>query len=258
MGNNLKTSEFNFNTNIWQMVYNYEKNAVIIECRDSELMISSFYGLDLNEEKYLFKDLNFESEHLIVLADSRGQYLLFHVYPDEAQPGSGYLMTFDFTLGEKKIYENFTLKNADGQKARGFIKGDSMPTPAWIDFKTGTLHQSETAITTHNTPITNPLIYPEGSTPFETVAKFLKSKIENRVSGLIEYHEDSSKVVVSYYICIDKKWTNYLLVMSSNQEELLYETIAENRSGPGNDSFFILNNELWYVKNQRTLKRIHF
>ena len=96
---------------------------------------------------------------------------------------------------------------------------------------------------------TSPTHYPEDSSHFPTIYKFLYRLLNIDAVKAVDYLEISNKIIISYYIYRDKSFLNFLLVANRRREILLNDLIAETE-GIGIDTFTVKSDTLLYVKNQ--------
>ena len=103
-----------------------------------------------------------------------------------------------------------------------------------------------------NTVISPPIFYPQSNQYFDTIKRFIHGLNGDTAVAGAEYFEAANWLGISYYVRNDKL-VNKLLVVSMDKEVLLLETLAEELSGVGQDTFFVSNNKLIFVKDKSKL-----
>ncbi len=93
----------------------------------------------------------------------------------------------------------------------------------------------------------------EGSTAFETVAKFLKLQLDITIVGACDYLEYKSHIIVSYFVRSDTTLVNSLVVLDEEMRKVDSIALDSNLNGLASDTFFIVNEALIFVKNKNLL-----
>jgi hypothetical protein len=102
----------------------------------------------------------------------------------------------------------------------------------------------------------NPIVYDEkiNETYFKEIADYIKTITNKTLVFAIEYLENETQIILSYYTFEQLKLTNHLLVLDNKTGEFLYTDIINNdRNGIGFDTFVVVDRALIYVKNGTSL-----
>ncbi len=70
----------------------------------------------------------------------------------------------------------------------------------------------------------------------------------------IDYAECKNLLLISYYIYVESELANYLAIFDSQGQVVLHQAMALRVEGLGLDTFFILNNQLIFVKDKTQLQ----
>lgn len=240
---------------IWKTVADHEEKKLFVEVRNTSSKTVSFSALDLSANSWLWQDLKMDEPWWITLAAASRNILFFTVYIDaNNNPDRKSILAFD--IFERKILwwrNDFAISTVSG----GIVTG--------VDTKFGSKEVGLNAIdgkelsrdavvfgAEQNFNVTRPFQYHEGSTHFDTVRSFLKSKTNILPVITVEYIEYGSLIVISAFANPDDL-ANYLFVFNSEGKLLLNETLGEHLKGIALDTFFILQGFLIFVKNKREL-----
>ncbi|MDQ3290908.1 MAG: DUF4905 domain-containing protein [Bacteroidota bacterium] len=100
-----------------------------------------------------------------------------------------------------------------------------------------------------------PVHYPANSEHFALVSQFIFSRSGRQAQGAIDYLETEKFLILGYHeLATENKWRNFLGVYSAVDGLLLFEEVLmDSGSGLSQDSFFIMNNTLLYIKEKNTL-----
>ena len=160
------------------------------------------------------------------------------LYPNEDLPETSHLHQYDTKTGELlKIIEDCNIVYTDNREIR------------YTDKENAT--QSITLLGTDNHSLLSPHLYSKETSYFETVKKFISQEQEIEPVESIEYLEQPNSIIISYYLYNEnKKLDNYLVALDSEGEIIYQDCVSENDSGVGTDSFFILENRVYFTKNK--------
>lgn len=122
----------------------------------------------------------------------------------------------------------------------------------FIDIKTGRDIDSLLEEKPKGNSIKYPLGYPESSIYFEWFSKFLKAQKQIPVKHC-EYIRLSKQTILSYYITQENTLSNYLIVIDIHGKVLDKFLLASDLKGIGKDTFFIFEEQLIFITDQKTL-----
>ena len=97
-----------------------------------------------------------------------------------------------------------------------------------------------------------PQYYPAGTSDFDTVSSFLRSKGISSVAG-IEYTEWRNFIVVGYYKANARLLDRYLLLLKGDGSDVFHDKIDQGMQGVVFESFFTFTDYLVFVKERKEL-----
>lgn len=244
-----------FDGTIWKTVADAEEKKLFVEVRNTSSKTVSFSAVDLSQNNWLWRNLKMEEPWWITLAAASRNILFFTAYTDyNNNPDKKSILAFDI-LQQKILWwrNDFAISTVSG----GIVTG--------VDTKFGSKEVglnvadgkelARDAVVfgaEQNFTVIKPFQYHEGSTHFDTVRSFLKSKTNILPVITVEYIEYGSLIVISAFTN-PGDLANYLIVFNSEGELLLNEILGEHLKGIALDTFFILQGFLIFVKNKREL-----
>lgn len=110
----------------------------------------------------------------------------------------------------------------------------------------------EIELVNHTNQSQFPFQYVMGEPEFETVKKFLSGFATNISMG-VEYLELTNHVLISYYEGVPGSYTNSLACFSRQGKLLWQEQIGMNLKGIGINTFFMVAERIFFVKNRSEL-----
>lgn len=234
-----------------------DQPVVLIEVRDEVSFKVKFFALDYQQNVFLWKDVELAEQWWVGLTAARGKTLLFQSYVSKGNPDHKNLIACNISDGSVRWeVGEFSFFDWDDTVIRGYHTGDEIQ-QAIVDVATGVLTKttwsSSSLSSETQSELMGPVQYLEGTEHFETVKKFVHAKTGyNPVMG-VEYMEWRDWIVVSVYTAHPSGLANYLLVFDADGEISLTEKLAENLTGLGTDTFFMLSGCLFLVKNKSEL-----
>jgi hypothetical protein len=86
------------------------------------------------------------------------------------------------------------------------------------------------------------------------VVRFLKEFAEVDLVGTCDYLEYEGLIFISAHEKLEQNLTNRLYVFNTNGELVLTEVLAQHSKGLASDTFYIVNEQLIFVKEKREVK----
>lgn len=249
-----------FEAPIWEM--HLSNNYLLISTRDKEKFEVAFNMFDLSNMTFLWKDIVFEESWWIGVSHYFNDVIVFHTYADSQDLEQKSIFGFDII--NKDVIWAFDQINPM-QFNDGHIicaKSDSEEKEI-IDVRitdgsfsiVDDLLENSQKINTSLIPnmIHNPLHYVEGSTAFESVAKFLKLQLDVTIVGACDYLEFNSHTMMSYFVKSDDGLVNSLVVLDDEMRVIDSIVLDSSLNGLASDTFFIVNEALIFVRNKNLL-----
>jgi len=207
-----------FNGKIWKTIPNTASEFLAIEVRNEDNHQVTFYILDIMQRIWLWEDVTFEEQWWINLHSFGDQELAFIYYEDGNSPDQKQMLKID-------IHSQKVLGDTEGSNEQKMIGNDVIP----------------------------PLHYLANTAHFITVAKFLQEKLNISPVKAVDYLERDGHIVISYYIWINDHLANFLLILDENGEVQRHELLANQLSSIGIDTFFIIRDALFTIRQKSEL-----
>lgn len=93
-----------------------------------------------------------------------------------------------------------------------------------------------------------PFHYPEGSSHFETVRKFILGQTGEHILAAADYREYGDRIIMAYYVRQGDTMINKVLVTTTGGQLLMTEILAENLLGITDISYLIFQGNLIFVQ----------
>lgn len=252
--------EFNFSHRfdgvIWNMIAGAENDPLVIEARNTATRQVSFSALHLPSGAFLWRDRSLDEPWWINLTLINHGILIFTIYLDTNNPDKKGILAYNATDLSLIWWNNdFSVSSLTPSALKGYSQKFGMKELA-VEIGTG----KETA-TQPGEPVLEPYMlrkpvqYVEGSEYFETVKRFLSNQLNLNVVSALEYLETTENMVISCYIADagGRDLANFLIVFSKSGKCLLKDEISSQVKGIGFDTFFVLRNNLIFIKNKNEL-----
>ncbi len=105
----------------------------------------------------------------------------------------------------------------------------------------------------HTNELIQPFQYLAGEHDFETVRKFLKTRLHTVPILGADYLEHKAFIFISFYFRAAAAFTNQLACFSTTGDLLWQDEIGTNLKGIGVNTFFVVSDYLFFVKNRSEL-----
>ena len=245
----------NFKGKIWNTTFSEE--YCVLEIRDELTRQVSFSCINLLTSNILWENIKPEKSWWLGLVAISDEYFFLHKYSSNQKPEVEGLFVLNVQTGEilEKVNDWIFFNYTDNvltlyrlQNNQPVYKDIELPKISQLSANSSTV-PVELSVETKKTTFEKVIHYPEDSSYFPTIYKFLYRLLNVDAVNAVDYLEISNKIIISYYIYRDKSFLNYLLVTNRNRELLLNDLIAETE-GIGIDTFTVKSDTLLYVKNQ--------
>jgi hypothetical protein len=252
-----------FDGTIWRMIPEETTSSLVLEVRNADLHQTSFYSLHLHEAALTEITPVTDEQWWLGLQDAYQGCVILHGYADEQNPVPQgiycYAVQSGKLLWQKPHYQYFSL-----------LKNSILTTEAGkkelykLDLQTGILtatHTEPEDVTLEAQLFANernkiprfPLHYPAKHAYFDIISDFVKQKTGLHAIEAADYLEYKDLVILSYYIYGDNKLENRLLISDTNSTIIFEDILALSLNGIGLDTFFVLENQLIFIKNKNEL-----
>ncbi|MBL6445524.1 DUF4905 domain-containing protein [Fulvivirga sp. 29W222] len=248
---------YSFNGKIWNIISHHEKELLLLEVREDEKFQVHYNLLNTRTGQFVLEGLTFEESWWIGAASLTGNIILFYTFPDQDNPDVKDVFAYDFQLKKvlwKKEHQNII----DVAGGKAWLMDEDGETATCYNLLTGdSLKMNESSIISANGKgevenkfLKKPFNYREGSDYFNTVSQFLAASVSLHIVKSVDYYEDDQVLIMSfYYPNKNNKLANDLLAVDHNGNHLLMEKLGDNLNGISDDTFFIYDNKLIFVKD---------
>lgn len=266
MSTNLSANfSFCFDGKIWNMLLDSQSGTLILEIREEDKHQVSFTAIDLNSGEVLWDGLQFEDNWWVGMTLLTQGILILRTFADNADPEPKGLIAFDILKKEvcwSKI--DFVFVKIYEDKIIGFVRHDEERIFQAIGLTDGVVESIDEAsvfepsnhnekLIEHSWPLTYPLHYVEGTEYFETCKTFLYNRLHLEAVKAIEYLEIENRIFISFYAKDGVRMVNYLLVIDLSGEIVFKEIIQKNINAIGLQTFFIVKNQVIFVKEKNEI-----
>ncbi|UII23252.1 DUF4905 domain-containing protein [Fulvivirga ligni] len=241
---------------IWNIISAFGSDYMLLEIRHPDELLAQYYLLDLENNEWLIEGLTFEEKWWISASYVYENVILFYTYGGKDNPD--YKDFFAYDVSGKKILwtkEEVRLLQTGNNHLLLGKKGEE--DPFIVDFRTGNTVAATTEEEIENIPIIQPFYYQQDSPHFHTVSKFLKSRLAIGIVKGAHYFENEQFIVVSYYYNEEETLNNKLIVLDRKGNIYLNELIGQKLPGIADDTFFVYDDKLIFVKDNSELFIYH-
>lgn len=245
-----------FDAAIWNMVVSPEADALILELRDLQKKQVRFSALDLKSNAFIWLNKVLDEPWWVNLSLVARDVIVFTVYLDTNNPDKKGVVACALKDLTPLWWNNDFSVAALGESAiTGFTSKFGLQ-QITLDVQTGQKREGSQEI--RPIPIRGlqkPNQYQEGSQYFETVKTFLLNHLNLKAVSALEYLETDKIIVISGYTENQGAGdlANFLIVLSRQGDVLLKESLSPQVKGIGSDTFFLLGDLLFFVKNKTEL-----
>lgn len=249
-----------FEAPIWEM--HLSNNYLLISTRNKEKLEVAFNVFDLKNNVFLWRDIVFEEPWWIGVSHFFNDVIVFHTFADSQDLEQKSLFGFNI-IDKNVIWALDQVNPVQFNQGNILCVKSDLEENELIDIriKDGSFLAAPNALknpqkiksTLIPNTCYNPLHYVEGSTAFETVAKFLKLQLDITLVGACDYLEYKSHILVSYFVKNEDNLVNSLAVFDGEMRVIDSIVLDSNLNGLASDTFFIVNEALIFVKNKNLL-----
>ena len=237
------------NGKIWKIFPLPDKTQVLLEVREAAERKVSFTVVDYVQDKILWNNVLLEEPWWVTLYTCRNQVLEFIHYLDAENPGQKVVVGIDLNT-KKKLWVREFEKIEKGNSVGFATQKDYLGEQERHFRSEGKKKEGSPEIFR----MSNPFHYQENTPEFKTVARFIQLKKNVVAVGNIEYLEKNGLIFVGYYYYNEGCLINNLLVLLENGKELTSRILGEDLKGFGSDTFFLVEDYLFFVKNKTTFE----
>lgn len=244
-----------FNGKVWNIISHPERELLLIEVRNKEVMEVYYSLLDTSTSEFLLNHLQFEEHWWIGVSWFVDDIIIFHTWPEQDNPDFRHY--FGFHILSKKVLWNMTDKNIldiRGHAMEVMAKGENEI--EFYDVFSGNKINIADAVNDfekqQNKLVVKPFHYREGSDYFDTVGNFTRTVAGKEAVRGADYYENDRVMIMSvYFVNQNNKLNNHLFVVDHQGDLLMDTQLQKDSDGISTDTFFIYHNKLIFVAHTR-------
>jgi hypothetical protein len=254
---------------IWRVILS-DEGFFVCEDRDKDKKDVSFFCIEQQTGKVMWKDLQFEEKWWIGIEAVHQKYVFFHEYATPDMPDHKKVHAFDL-LTAKDLWHNLDDKYLFAANESVYTCKDLFERRVFHerDIATGEVRNEVDAdyisSVMKSVPEPNlPITFPSITHPLNIKEEKVKAAMEKAVSkakniAFVEFLEHNGLYIFGFYDNLstipDKpQLAQYLVILDSRNDAVIYnEIIASDVNAPIPDTFFCSGNNLFLVKDKKTL-----
>ena len=253
-----------FNGTIWKVVADNESGILFVESRNGDTRKAVFSSIDIEKKKELWSNQAILDPWWSSLKIAEKGNVLIVKFNDPDMPEQRGFAVIDALTGKVKWgreeaqvmhveSDGILISEVVGEDESVYSKLD------WNDGELKGTYSMKELFATFNKKtqqtslITYPFHFEEGHSFFTKIQEYVEIVAKEKAVRMIEYLEKGDKVLISYYIYIEDKLTNKMLVADEKGALLLHEELQAGLKGIGMDTFFVVKDQLIIVKNNNEL-----
>ncbi|MFT7381857.1 MAG: hypothetical protein ACI9Z3_001749 [Roseivirga sp.] len=251
---NLQFSE-TFPSDIWETALSGE--YLLIGCREGDKMEATFSLYDLKQHNFLWKSISFDESWWVSIYAFVDNIIVFQIFNDSQNIEARSLFGFEITRMEAVwSVDNVNVLGLSGQVLK--LKSQETENDFFkIDITTGEeikLDSEKLDQENVSNGIILPFHYTEENPYFQTVKQFLAEFADLHLVGACDYLEYNGLILISAHEKLEQNLSNTIVVFDGSGNLILKEVLAEQSKGLASDTFYIVNEQLIFVKEKREMK----
>jgi hypothetical protein len=244
-----------FPADIWQTALS--KSNLLIACREGEGMQVTFSLFDLERKTFKWESVSFEESWWISIYAFEASVIVFQIFNDSQNIEARSLFGFDISKMEAIwSIEDVVASTLSGDILKLKVRSEE-ECFFYIDINSGIeIQKVDFEIIEKNVSkeLILPLHYQSDSPHFQSVKEFLKEFLKVELVGACDYLEYNGLILIAAHQKVEQNLTNTLFVLNASGDLLLTEVLAEHCKGLASDTFYIVNEQLIFVKEKREIK----
>ena len=236
---------------IWNTVVSGEDKVLLIEVRNAEEKRVRFSAFNYEKGQFLWTDRELEESWWVNATSIIGGMVFFTIYLDTNNPDKKGVLAYSLNNLELVWWNNdFTIGEITSAGLKGY-SGKFGIKELVLGIADGREVGAGSGATLIANPVKKPVQYVEGTQYFDTVKNFLVKQLNLDPVSALEYMETDQCFLVSCYCRVDENLlANFLFVFSKAGKLLLNERLDTSLKGIGLDTFFVVDDLLFFVKDK--------
>lgn len=250
MGQLESNFSYAFAGKVWNLMLTEDGEHLLFEIRDDQAYKTSYFMLNLLDFHFNLNEVIFEEDWWIGVTYATNRLVLFHTFENQDNPDNKSYFAFDVEQS-KVLWQKNGLNITDVNAAIALNINSSNQEKEFINLNSGEkTPPSEFKPSIQNKKLDPTFHYPEGSDYFTTVSKFLAPLLNIHIVGGVNYFQSKKRIIISYYVKQQEGLLNALIVLNKKKEILLQQTLGKGLSGISDNTFFIYDDNLIFVKEK--------
>lgn len=224
---------------IWGIKYNSPHIALEIRNQDDETV----KYVILDESLKLLNTIKPKENWLINMEALTNEELILSTFEEGETPIKKDILLYNIKTGLEDIIESHSIiEIKDTQLLMATNESKNLI--------------EKTITNTSAKNITFPAHYPQESEHLQTVANFLKNIVSKDKVTSADYLETENNIIISYFCFENETLNSYLLITDLEGTPIHQFTTGEKLNGIAFDTFFLVENRLYYIAYQNRLSAI--
>lgn len=251
----LPVFQHDFQQAVWHMAVDPGEGLIALELRDQQQAEACFSLLDLHTRSLLFDRYALEEDWWVGLAALQQGRMLIKQYHDTQQPEKQGLIAINIKSLEVDWWkEDFQLDELMENAVKGASTIDEKKVSTAVDIETGKeLDPEKLNSRIPDGSVFHPTHYPETSSHFATIKRFLAENINSVPMGACDYLEFKGLIMLSYFISEGAALSNHLIIFNEAGEAILQQKLGSGLNALASGTFFVINNYLVFITNKTQL-----
>ena len=244
-----------FPTDIWETALSNDR--LLISNRNGEAMEATFSLFHLGKQHFEWKALGFDENWWVTVYAFVGDIIVFQIFNDAQNIEERSVFGFD-AITQEAVWsvDDINVRGLNGF-ALSLKTNEEGAELFSIDIRTGNeilSAEEDFSVKPMSGSLILPFHYTGDSDYFSMVVRFLKEFAEVDLVGACDYLEYEGLIFISAHEKLEQNLTNKLYVFNANGELVLKEVLAQHGKGLASDTFYIVNEQLIFVKEKREVK----
>ncbi len=230
---------FETNSPIWGIKYNSPYLALEVRNQEEETV----EYVILNESLEIINSIIPQEDWLINIEALTNNELLLTTFEEGESPLKKDILFYNIETGNEELIQNSSLVEVNTNEL------------SILDHKTQEVSQWVIS-NKQDKDVTYPAHYPQESEHLQTVASFLKNVASKDHVVSTDYLETKNNIIISYFCLENEILNSYLLITDLEGAPIHQFTTGEKLNGIAFDTFFLVENRLYYIAYKNTLSTI--
>jgi len=237
---------------IWKLYPDLYSGLLVVEIRGIHLPEVSFIVIDTEKRTLLQPEFQIDGGWWCAVNAVVAGVMYITWYEGTHNPEPAFVQAYDINR-QKVLWQKKEMRFSEAIfQAVALYPKYLSDSPLWFNAQTGK-ELTQQLIQKKHIHVILPYHYLEIDTYYKVVAEFLRIKYVNDLVEAVDYAETDNTILISYYQKNNNLYINKLHAFDKAGNSLWCETLGENLTGIGDETFFILNQNVIFVQNLQTL-----